>query len=201
MYTRNPMIFCLLIIALVMVSSCATQYTTAYYRKNSATVNSIHNQYRNLYAEKPFSVEFQDKSFNFISLEIILDTIRYIYRFRLDESNLADTLNRYKFNTAGIVGLLEDMRSIQCTWINKMDFYVNRQKEFMIYLSVREKKLDSWLKPEKYYTIAFFNQPQQFDKRGRLIATSRSINPMKINNAVYRKITDKIGYAITENFR
>jgi hypothetical protein len=93
------------------------------------------------------------------------------------------------------------MRSIKCTWINKMDFYVHRQKESMIYLSVREKRLDSWLKPEKYYTIAFFSQPQQFDPRGRVKATSRSMLPMRINNAIYWRITDRICYAITENFR
>ena len=164
-------------------------------------VNSIHDQYKQLYAERPFSVEYKDKTFNYISLEIIKDTIRYIYKFRLDERDLADTLDKYKFNAAAIVSLLDDMRSIQCTWINKMDFYVNRQKESMIYLSVREKKLDSWFKPEKYYTISYFSQPQQFDTQGRLKATSRATQPMKINNAIYWKITDRICYAISEHFR
>lgn len=178
-----------------------TTYTTAYYRKNSVTVNSIYAQYNKLYFEKPFSVEFKDKTFNYISLEIIKDTIRYIYTFRLNEKKLADTLDKYGFQTALIVNMINDMRSIKCTWINKMDFYVNRRKEYMIYMSVREKTLDSWLKPEKYYTIAFFNQPQQFDNRGRVKATSRSLQPMKINNAIYWRITDRICYAITENFR
>ncbi len=186
---------------LVMVSSCASSFTGKYYREHSATVNSIYEQYNKLYFEKPFSLEFKDKTFNNISVEIIKDTIRYIYNFRLDETNLRDTLDKYEFNTAAIVNLLHDMQTIRCTWINKMDFYVNRRKEYMIYLSVREKQLDSWLKPEKYYTIAFFNQPQQFDERGRLKATARSTQPMKINNAIYRRITNRICYAITENFR
>ncbi len=188
-------------ILIIGMSSCSPKFTATYYRKNSETVNSIHAQYQKLYAEKPFSVEFKDKTFNYISLEIIKDTIRYIYKFRLDESYLADTLKKYEFNTPGMFSLLNDMRSIKCTWINKMDFYVNRKKESMIYLSVREKRLDSWMKPEKYYTIAFFNQPQQFDERGRVKATARSAQPMKINNAIYWKITDRICYAITEHFR
>ena len=194
-------IICLLAIILALGSSCATNFTGKYYREHSVTVNSIYEQYNKLYFERPFSLEFKDKTFNYISMEIIKDTIRYIYTFRLDETNLRDTLDKYQYNPAAIVNLLQDMRSIQCTWVNKMDFYVNRQKEYMIYLSVREKKLDSWLKPEKYYTIAFFNQPQQFDERGRLKATSRSTQPMKINNAIYRRITNRICYAITENFR
>jgi hypothetical protein len=188
------------ITALLSVS-CASSFTGKYYREHSKTINSIYEQYNKLYFERPFSLEFKDKSFNYISMEIIKDTIRYIYTFRLDESKLRDTLEKYDFNAAGIVNLLHDMRTIKCTWINKMDFYVNRRKEYMIYLSVREKNLDSWAKPEKYYTIAFFNQPQQFDEKGRVKATSRSTQPMKINNAVYRKITDRICYAITENFR
>jgi hypothetical protein len=186
---------------ILLISSCTPRYTANYYRKNSATVNSIYNQYQQLYAAKPFSVEFRDKSYNFISLEIIKDTIRYIYKFHLDEPLLADTLDKYGFDKAGVLSLIHDMRSIKCTWINKMDFYVHRQKESMIYLSVREKRLDSWLKPEKYYTIAFFSQPQQFDPRGRVKATSRSMLPMRINNAIYWRITDRICYAITENFR
>ena len=186
---------------IVALSSCSQKFSASYYRKNSETVNSIHAQYRQLYDERPFFLEYKDKCFNYISLEIIKDTIRYIYKFRLDENKLADTLDKYQFNTAAIVGLLEDMRTIRCTWINKMDFYVNRQKESMIYLSVREKKLDSWFKPEKYYTIAFFSQPQQFDTRGRLKATARATQPMKINNAIYWKITDRICYAISEHFR
>lgn len=198
--TRLPIIPFLLVL-LVTGLSCTPTFTATYYRKNSATINSIHAQYQKLYAERPFSLEFKDKTFNYISLEIIKDTIRYIYKFNLDEPYLADTLDKYQFNTPGVILLLADMRSIKCTWINKMDFYVNRQKESMIYLSVRERKLDSWLKPEKYYTIAFFSQPQQFDPRGRVKATTRSLRPMKINNAIYWKITDRICYAITENFR
>ncbi len=184
-----------------LLPSCTPTYTAAYYRTNSKMVNAIHDRYRQLYAERRFSLEFRDRTFNYISLEIIRDTIRYIYKFRLDEPYLADTLDKYNFNTASVMKLIEDMRSVKCTWINKMDFYVNRNRESMIYLSVREKKLDSWFKPEKYYTIAFFSQPQQFDARGRVKATARSTQPMRINNAVYRRITDRICYAITENFR
>ena len=191
----------LLLAAVMVLGSCTSKFTSIYYRKNSATVKSIHASYAALYAQQPFSVEFKDKTFNQISLEIIRDTIRYIYKFRLDESKLADTLEKYNFDAGAIVGLIDEMRSIQCTWINKMDFYVARKKESMIYLSVREKRLDSWLKPEKYYTIAFFSQPQQFDPKGRVKATSASTQPMKINNAIYWKITDRICYAITENFR
>lgn len=187
--------------AVMLLVSCTPRMTANIYRKNTASFNSLHAQYKKLNAERPFSVEFKDKSFKQISLEIIKDTIRYIYKFRLDEKNLADTLNKYKFNTAGVINLLADMRTVKCTWINKMEYYVDREKQAIIYLSVRDRKFDSWLKAEKYYTIAFFEDKQYFDSRGRLIEKPGDVNPMRINYALYRRITDRICYAITENFR
>lgn len=194
-------IYTCLLAVILLAGSCASKFTGNYYRKNSVTINSIYEQYNKLYFERPFSIGFKDRTFNYISLEILKDTIRYIYTFRLDEQNLADTLDKHQFNTAAVINMIHDMQTIRCTSINKMDFYVNRQKEYMIYLSVREQKLNSLLKPEKYYTIAFFSKPQQFDALGRLKATASSTYPMKVNNALYRKITDRICYAITENFK
>lgn len=192
----------LLIAAIVLLAaSCTPRMTANVYRKNTATFNSIHARYKKLNAEQPFSVEFKDKAFNQISLEIIKDTIRYIYKFRLDEKNLADTLDKYKFNTPEVILLIDDMRSVHCTWINKMDYFINRKRHSIIYLSVREKALDSWLKAEQYYTIAFFEEKQYFDSKGRLVAKPGDKIPMRINYALYRKITDNICYAITENFR
>lgn len=202
MQLKNKHIIYTCLLAIILLSgSCASKFTGNYYRKNSVTINSIYEQYNKLYFEKPFSIGFKDRTFNYISLEILKDTIRYIYTFRLDEQNLADTLDKYQFNTAAVINMIYDMQTIRCTSINKMDFYVNRQKEYMIYLSVREQKLNSLLKPEKYYTIAFFSKTQQFDAQGRLKATATSTQPMRVNNALYRKITDKICYAITENFK
>ena len=193
-------IACLVVVCVTMIS-CADNYTSSYYRKNSNTINSIHAQYKKLYPLNPFTIEFKDKTFNYISFEILRDTIRYIYKFRLDETDLADTLFKYGYDAKAIVALIDEMRTVRCTWINKMDFYVNRQKEYMIYLSVRQKRFAPVLKAEKYYIISFFNEKQYFDRKRRLVEKPGDTEPMKINYAIYRRITDNICFAVTENFR
>jgi hypothetical protein len=199
-HTRNSIL--VLTAAVVFTAfSCTPKLTANVYRKDRTTFNSIYNQYKKLSADRPFSVEYKDRNFNQISLEIIKDTIRYIYKFRLDEKNLADTLDKYQFNTAEVVSMIQDMRTVHCTWINKMDYYVDRARKSIIYMSVREKRLDSWLKAEKYYTIAFFEDRQYYDNRGRLVEKPGDSTPMRINYALYRRITDHVCYAITENFR
>ena len=198
---NRPAVHIIAAVLILLIAGCSPKFTESLYKKNRATVDAIHEQYSRLNTQQPFSIEFNDKSYNFISLEIIKDTIRYIYPFRLDEPYLADTLNKYHYDTKAIYKLMADMKSIHCTWINRMNFYVNRKKETMIYMSVRQRKLDSWFMPEKYYTIAFFNQPQHFDAKGRITEAEGSEKVMKINSATYYRITDRICYAITEHFR
>jgi hypothetical protein len=191
---------CLLLYGL---SACSpTQHFTAkYYEENKTMLGSIRDRFRALYANKPFSIEFKDKDFRHISYEILNDTMRYIYNFDLEEPNLADTLDKYRYNTKEIIGLIADMRTIRCTWISKLDYYENREKKNLVFVSVRHNQLQSFAKGEKYYAIAFFNERQYFDQRGRLTDKSEKKRMREINGQVFRKITDRICYAITGNFR
>lgn len=193
-------------IALVMggsFTSCspANHFTARYYKENQAMLHSIRDSFQALYRQKPFSLEFKDKNYRFISFEVLSDTMRYIYNFDLDQPNFADTLYKYHYNAKGIIGLAADMRSIKCTWIAKLDYFENRQEKQLVFISVRHNKLKSFMKGEKYYALAFFNERQYFDKQGRLTDRSEKKRKREINGQIFHRITDRICYAITGNFR
>jgi hypothetical protein len=185
------------------LSACSpTQHFTArYYQENKDMLTTIRDRFRTCYDNKPFSIEFKDKDFRYISYEILSDTMRYIYNFDLEEPFLADTLDKYKYDTKEIISLIADMRAIRCTWISKLDYYENREKKNLVFVSVRHNQLQSFAKGEKYYALIFFNERQYFDERGRLTDKSEKKRMREINGQVFRRITDRICYAITGNFR
>lgn len=183
--------------------SCGTgrNLSTDYYFEHQGIIDSIRNRFQACYTQKPFSIEFKDRNFRHISYEILNDTMRHIYNFDLENGDLRDTLDKYHYNTPEIIALLADMRSIRCTWISKLDYYENRRKKTLVFISVRHNKLESVFNGEKYYALAFFNERQTFDERGRLRDKSERRRSREINGVVFRRITDRICYAITGNFR
>ena len=97
--------------------------------------------------------------------------------------------------------LINDMQKAHCTWITNLDYYEKRQKKFLVFISVRDKKLDAFLRSEKYFTLAFFDQPQPSDVKGRLLDKEDLENPRKINGSVFWKINDSVFYALSGQFR
>ena len=198
----------LLYIAIVVLAagtftacSPTNHFTARYYKENQAMLHRIRDTFQVLYKQKPFSLEFKDKNFRFISFELLSDTMRYIYNFDLDQPNFADTLYKYGYNAKGIIGMAADMREIKCTWIAKLSYFENRLEKQLVFISVRHNKLKSFMKGEKYYALAFFNERQYFDKQGRLTDKSEKRRMREINGQIFHRITDRICYAITGNFR
>jgi hypothetical protein len=192
-----------LLFLLYFMSSCSptNNFTTRYYAENKDMLNSVRERFQEYYTQKPFHIEFKDKNFRYMSYEILTDTTRFIYNFDLEERNLADSLDKYGYNTPRIIELIADMRQIRCTWISKLDYFENREKKSMVFISVRHNQLESLLNGEKYYALAFFNERQSFDTRGRLTDKSEKKRMREINGQVFRKINDRVCYAITGNFR
>ena len=91
MRNKTVTIFCLFG-TLVMLSSCASKkmFSSKYYYENEKALTDIEQSYKKLYDQKLFSVGFTDKSFHYISLEIITDTIKYVYEFEVTEPRLQD---------------------------------------------------------------------------------------------------------------
>lgn len=185
------------------ISSCASRkaFSTNYYAEHEKTLTAIEQLYRTINQQRHFSVEFTDKSFQYISLEIITDSIKYIYEFKLDEPRLADTLVKYKLPVEGMMSLINKMSSIHCIWINNLDYYVNNQRRSLIFMSIRHVAIHLPFTSEKYYILTFYSQPQYYDKEGRLLASRQVRKLRRINDDVFRRVNDKVAYTISERFR
>jgi hypothetical protein len=188
--------------ALLLLASCATPkiFSTNYYRENEKILTEIENSYRALYAKQRFSLEFTDKSFNYISLEINTDSVRLIYDFEVHEARLQDTIRKYRLPVA-LNELITQMRSIRCIWINMLDYYTNNRKETLVFMSVRNVAIHVPFTPEKYYILTFYAQPQYYDSEGRLLAGRNLRRLRRINGEIFRRINDKVCYTISGRFR
>jgi len=188
---------------LYVLASCtySKQFTHTYYQENEITLGSIRERFKQLYDKNPFSLELKDQYLNRIGLEIHTDSIKYIYSFRLDEPNFLDTLHKYQFDVKAMIGLIIDMQKAQCTWITNLDYYEKRQKKFLVFISVRDKKLTAFMKPEKYFTLAFFDQPQPYDGKERLLDNEDLSRNRLINGTIFRKVNNTVSYALTGKYR
>src|ERR1044071_8849365 len=130
--------------------SYSKKFTETYYKENEPKLQSIMTRYKELYKKHPFSLEIKDKEFEQIGLEIITDSIRYVYSFN-HEPDLLDTLERYKFDVEAMSALVNDMQAVHCTWITNLDYYENRQEKYLVFISIRHSKLKAFLKSEKYF--------------------------------------------------
>ena len=181
--------------------SYSKKFTQNYYRDNETTLQSIRQRFKDLYDKRPFSLELKDKKLSQIGIEIHTDSIKYIYSFRTDEPFLIDTLYKYGFDVKAMSELINDMQKAHCTWITNLDYYEKRQKKFLVFISVRDKKLDAFLRSEKYFTLVFFDQPQPFDDKGKLLDNEDLEKMRKINGSIFRRINDKVYYALSGQFR
>lgn len=186
---------------LTLSCSYSKKFTQNYYRDNETTLQSIRQHFEELYDKNPFSLELKDRKLSRIGMEIHTDSIKYIYSFRTDEPFLLDTLHKYQFDVKAMSELINDMQKAHCTWITNLDYYEKRQKKFLVFISVRDKKLDAFLRPEKYFTLVFFDQPQPFDEKGRLLDNEDLEKMRKINGSIFRRINDKVYYALSSQFR
>ncbi|MES2005910.1 MAG: hypothetical protein V4450_15435 [Bacteroidota bacterium] len=197
---RHTILLCCLV---AVLSSCATRknFSTNYYQENEKALTEIEQSYKKIYEKKHFSVGFTDKSFNYISLEIITDSIKYIYEFDFTEPRLQDTLRKYELPVKEVIELVAKMQAIQCIWINNLDYYSNNQRRSLVFLSIRQVAFHLPFTNEKYYILTFFQQPQYYDQDGNLQANRRVRKLRKINDDTFRRINDKVAYTVSERFR
>jgi len=185
----------------VATTSCTKLNITKYYRRNRPALDSIEGAFRQAYNIKPFSIEFTDRPFDRVSLELITDTLTYIYEYRVGETRLQDTLKKYGYDTTPINWLITRMRSMECTWIDKLDYYAEEQRHSLVYLSLWPRTFNSPFVNKKYYILTYFQQPQYFDSQGRLLTGRRRRHIRKINAAVFFRLNDKTAYTISDRFR
>lgn len=184
-----------------MLSCSPKTISTKYYYQNEPVLNRIEETYKKLYQQEPFAIAFTGKDFKTISLEIITDTLSYIYEFAVNEPRLSDTLVKFHLNAPKIIELIQQMQSIRCTWINNFNYYVDEKKNSLIFMSVKAVGLTSPFSYKKYYILTYFQQPQYFDSEGQLLDKKKLRQLRKINGEIFKRINDKVCYTISGNFR
>ena len=190
-----------LLIIIMILSSCATSNLKKYYFSNQTALTKLEHAYKEEYIRKPFSIEYSDRYFDNISIEIITDSLKLIYGFNRHEKQLNDTLVKYGLNSLRIDSILNQMESIGCIWLNKLDYYVDTKKNLLVFMSIRQKSFHIPLTKRKYYIISFFDQPQYFDEKGNLLNKRRLKVYRKIHGDIFKRITNKVAYTISDRFR
>lgn len=191
----------ILIMMMIMAGSCASVNIPRYYNRNRPILDSIEHIYSQAAKQKPFSIEFTDRRFERVSLELITDTLTYVYEFWVGEDRMQDTLRKFGYNTTPFNDLIDRMRSTSCTWINSLDYYAEEKKQSLIYVSLWPRAINSPFINKKYYILAYFSQPQYFDSQGNLLAGRRLKRIRKINAEVFKKLTDKVAFTLSDRFR
>lgn len=190
------------ILAILFFSSCSPKnISEKYYFKNEKVLDKIEESYKALYKEGPFRIAFTDRYFQTISLEIITDSLRYVYEFNYREDRLTDSLQRFNLHAARIRQLIEQMRSIRCTWINNFDFYEDEKKNSLIFMSIKPVALKAPFSNKKYYILTYFSKPQQFDSEGRLLDKREMRRLNNITGEILWRINDKVCYTISSQYR
>ena len=196
---KGHIILCALIT--LLASSCKTVNIAHYYHRHQSILDSIELVYTHAYAHKPFSVEFTDRAFDRVSLELVTDTLTYVYEFWVGEDRMMDTLRKFGYDTSAITDLITRMRSVDCTWVNNLDYYTEERKHYLTYLSLWPRTFNFPFVNKKYYILTYFQQPQYFDSDGNLLAGRRLRRVRKINAEVFRRINDRVCYTLSDRFR
>jgi hypothetical protein len=189
------------LVALALLSSCTSLNITNYYHKHQNTLDGMARVYQKAWHGRHFSIEFTDRSFDHVSLEFDTDTLTYIYEFAVGEPRMQDSILKYGYDSAAINNLILNMRSMECTWINDLDYYADTTRYSLIYISLWPKAFNLPFVNKKYYILTYFSQPQYFDAEGNLMTGRRLRRIRKINGEPFKKINDKVCYTISEQFR
>lgn len=200
---RNKSILFFVSIISLLLLSCSSnrRFTQKHYEQHEEKLYSIQQRYEKLYAQQAFQLDLKDKNLTRLGIELLTDSIKYIYNFTLDDRSFIDTLEKYGLDVWEMGMLIKDMQSIQATWISKLDYYLNREKRHLVFLSIRHKKLKQLLQPERYFTLAFFNRPQVYDKKGRLLDKDDGRRHRLINGEVFHRLNDRLFFAIMDRYR
>ncbi len=192
----------LLIIAAV-ISSCRTtrQFPGNYYFQHEQTIIAIEKKYAALTQKRMIALGFTDKEFRHVLAEMKTDSVRYVYEFNIADPSFADTLQKYHYNAEVCLELLNNMKKIKCTWINKLDYYTDQEAKLLTFMSVRNNVPTSPFTQEKYFILTFYEQPQYYDEKGVLLDRKNLRRARKVNNEIFYRINEKVCYTVSAKFR
>ncbi|MEO7445535.1 MAG: hypothetical protein ABIT96_12960 [Ferruginibacter sp.] len=186
---------------LSLMSSCATTNMTNYYNQNQAQLDVIHKSFKELYKSREFSIEFNDKNFEHIFLEMFTDTLRYIYEFGINEPRLKDTLAKFNLAPAKTIDLITRMKAIECKGVSNMTYYGDGKESNLVFMAIKKKDIRWPFTPQKYYVLTYYDQPQYYDKDGRLVDNRSMKRLKKLNGDIFKRVNSRVAYTISEHAR
>jgi hypothetical protein len=187
---------------LFLMFSCSPgKISSRYYYQHEKVLDRIEETYKKLYTQQRFSIAFTDKSFNTVSLQIVTDTLNYIYLFAVDEPRLSDTLRQYHLDAPKVIELIKQVQLVHCAWINNYDYYENEKKKSLVFMSVKQIGPSLPISYKKFYILTYFPKPQYFDSTENLLDQGKTGRLRKINGEIFKRINDKVCYAISGDFR
>ena len=193
----------ILLIAAALLAGCRAgrQFPGNYYFQHEQAIIAIEKQYAQLTSKRLISLGFTDGAFRHVLTEMKTDSIRYVYEFNLSDPSFADTLTKYGYNAATCMSLLQHMKAIKCTWINKLDYYTDKEAKLLTFMSIRNNVRTSPFSPEKYFILTFYQQPQYYDENGVLLDRRNLRRARKVNNEIFYRINEKVCYTVSAKFR
>lgn len=186
---------------LLIACSVPRGFPAKYYQQNEKELNEIEVMYKSIDPAKPLSIAFTDKQFEHVSLEMKTDSLRYIYEFALADPTMKDSLMKYGYDTSIVVQMLHKMKLIKCTWINALEYNTDTKNQLLTFMSIRHKALEIPFSARKYFILTFYEQPQYYDVDGLLLDRRDLRRLRKVNNEIFRRITDKVCYTLSAKFR
>lgn len=188
---------------IVIMSSCSVSrsFPINYYKQHEKDIVGIEAVYSHIAQPRLLSLGFTNRQFSQVLIEMKTDSIRYIYEFNLNDPAMYDSLFKYGYDTTATAYLLQYMKKANCTWVNKLDYYVAGQKRLLTFMSIRNRSLRAPFSPEKYFILTFYNQPQYYDENGVLLDRRNLRRQRKINNEIFYRINEKVCYTISAKFR
>lgn len=127
----------------------------SFYRQNASSIDSMVNKFEEMYAQRPFSIGFTDRSFQHFSMEVYTDSVRYIYNTSLSNGMEWHQAVCCQYDSARLIDIALHLDRLKCLWIGKTSFYKNGVKEWITFLSFRQLKKGTIFSPEKYVVLLF----------------------------------------------
>lgn len=181
----------LLLVALMASCTAAKKRKSEkYYLENKKEITAIRQLFNSLYEQQPISAGFSDRSCKYFVLEVLTDSVRFIYNGERNRPQLVEAVQLFGIDTMKIRQLASKLQDIKCLWISKRSFYVNRQRETVTFLSFKSISRTSLFTENKYYTLIF-------PPRGVFSRHFRE----RIKRGDLIKVEDGVWFTIGSNFR
>jgi hypothetical protein len=175
----------LMLMVAVLLNACmkgANRKSANYYRENQSALDSLRILYDDLYQHQPFSAGFTDKSYQYFVMEVITDSLRYIYNTEKNRPQVVDIISKFQYDPKKIRRFGELMKQTKCLWLSKASFYANEKREVITYLSFKSAATDRPFVENKYYILIFIDHPITSEGIRQRIADGKLV---KIDDLVY----------------